>query len=392
MNPVGFVNSGTGTVLPAAKRSIALLTSTAPSLSVPRAINAPSLLPMPALSQDALRAYGENSAGKALGKVIVLFRSDLRLHDHPALNHAVEEATTVLPVFCFDPRHFGLNMYGMHRTGKYRANFLRQSVHKLRKALKALGSDLIVRFGHPETEVPELCKSTGAKHVFLHKEITSEERTVEKNLATSLKQVGADMKLFWANTLYDEEDLPFSIDRAPNDYTKFRETLEDDTPVRDPLPAPESLSSLPKGIENGKIPTLRELGLEEMTAETTSSFSGVGSVTGGEDEALMRVKSFVEDRQLRVGEYDDKDSEQGGIPLLGSELSVRVSPWLALGCISPRRILAEFKQAAPRPELAFASYTYHELVWRDYFRMLTFKYSLPATNKNAVEARAVSIA
>lgn len=35
------------------------------------------------------------------------FRNDLRLHDHEALVAANQGGTSLLPVYCFDPREYG---------------------------------------------------------------------------------------------------------------------------------------------------------------------------------------------------------------------------------------------------------------------------------------------
>jgi len=58
------------------------------------------------------------------GKVLVWFRSDLRVHDNPALTHALEEAGTVVPVYCFDPRQFGKTSFGFEKTGTFRVVLL----------------------------------------------------------------------------------------------------------------------------------------------------------------------------------------------------------------------------------------------------------------------------
>lgn len=38
---------------------------------------------------------------------LVWFRNDLRLHDHEPLSAACQGATSVLPVYVFDPREYG---------------------------------------------------------------------------------------------------------------------------------------------------------------------------------------------------------------------------------------------------------------------------------------------
>jgi deoxyribodipyrimidine photolyase len=104
--------------------------------------------------------------------VVVLFRADLRVDDHAPLVHAAEEAASVVPVVCFDPRHFGRKADGFEKTGRYRACFLLDSVRALRGTFKEMGADLLVRVGKPEVVVVDVCRRIGAKRVFLHAETT----------------------------------------------------------------------------------------------------------------------------------------------------------------------------------------------------------------------------
>ena len=57
------------------------------------------------------RAGRDGGAGPAVPgarkPALVWFRNDLRLHDHEALATANQEATSVVPVYCFDPREYG---------------------------------------------------------------------------------------------------------------------------------------------------------------------------------------------------------------------------------------------------------------------------------------------
>lgn len=55
------------------------------------------------------------AAGRRPG--IVWFRGDLRLHDHEALARAQAECSSLLPVYCFDPRDYGKSPQGYDKTG-----------------------------------------------------------------------------------------------------------------------------------------------------------------------------------------------------------------------------------------------------------------------------------
>eukprot|EP00177_Eucheuma_denticulatum_P008829 GFKZ01016032.1.p1 GENE.GFKZ01016032.1~~GFKZ01016032.1.p1 ORF type:complete len:406 (-),score=61.97 GFKZ01016032.1:1814-3031(-) len=327
----------------------------------------PTLSPQPYTSLP----HSDNSLAKPTGTILVLFRSDLRLDDHPALSHALQEASHVIPVYCFDPRHFGRTDYGFEKTGRYRAQFLLESVQDLRASLRERGSDLIVRMGEPEKVLLELAKKTRAKEVFMHRGVTFEEQSVEIEVEKAL-QGKASLKLMWANTLYHEDDLPFDVSQMPDVYSDFRERVEKEGTIRTPLLAPKEMPAVNKAVQVGEIPTLGRLGISETPVETRCDVQGVGGVKGGENEAMKRVRAYVEDSK--------KLSTQGGprasvTAHLGADFSCRISPWLALGCISPRRIFAEMKKSVMDVAVLLKSSTYYELVWRDFFRCITAKYS-----------------
>ena len=62
--------------------------------------------------------------------------------------------TQVIPLYCFDPRNYLTTPAGNNKTGSTRAKFVRESVHELKKSLKAIGSDLAVALDRPENVIP----------------------------------------------------------------------------------------------------------------------------------------------------------------------------------------------------------------------------------------------
>lgn len=280
---------------------------------------------------------------------------------------AVEEASLILPVYCFDPRQFGKTSFGFEKTGRYRAQFLIDSVEDLRKSLRAKGSDLLVRLGRPEEVLPELCRQTGCKRVFCHREVTYEDLMVEEDVEESLKNIGAELTLLWSNTLYQAEDLPFEVEKMPDIYTKFRESVEAGGKIREPLELIDSFPPKPR-CEPGEIPTLADLGLDtspervvnDSNPRTTYGFRG------GESESLKRMEDYL----LEMRGTEISSSNAGAY--LGADFSCKISPWLALGCISPRKIYHEVNTSSVPDDVRKT--TYFELVWRDFFRFITQKY------------------
>ncbi|TAE51848.1 MAG: DASH family cryptochrome [Bacteroidetes bacterium] len=305
---------------------------------------------------------------------IVLFRNDLRLHDHEALCRAHEGAETVLHVYCIDPRMFAKTSLGFEKTGYFRARFLMESLQALRSALRACGSELLVQHGKPEEVIPELVRTYGASKVFAHKEVAQEEVQVEAALETALLRQGVPLKLYWGATLFHIEDLPMPVHALPDIFTHFRKQVEKSTEVRAQFSIPSRLTS-PPVPDPGVIPATCELGLEAKEEDIRA----VWPFKGGEKAALERLQDYFWQKDcLRI--Y--KDTRDG---LLGADYSSKLSPWLALGCISPRYIYDQVQQYERERKKNESTYwLIFELIWRDYFRFVAKKYGSAIFHKGGI--------
>ena len=258
---------------------------------------------------------------------IVWFRNDLRTRDHEALLDATRRADRVIPVYCLDPRHFGTTQWGFDKTGPFRARFLLESLQDLRQSLQGLGGDLVVRQGTPEDIIPDLAKQTGAEAVNCFEEVGTEESAVETAVQEALNdQTDARLAYYWGKTLYHIDDIPFEQSEIPDVYTPFRKKVEKRCSVRDLLPAPESVPSLPDDLDPGPIPSLADLGFED---DGVPDARGVLPFRGGETRGLDRMREYIWEEDC-LKKY--KATRNG---LLGANYSSKFSAWLAHGCISP---------------------------------------------------------
>src|SRR5215213_2705151 len=87
---------------------------------------------------------------------ILWFRRDLRLHDHPAMQHAASGGRDVLPLFVLDPAL-------VRPSGDVRLAFMY-------RALRALDGRLVVRHGDPVTVVPDLAREIEAAEVVVSRD------------------------------------------------------------------------------------------------------------------------------------------------------------------------------------------------------------------------------
>ena len=296
--------------------------------------------------------------------IIIWYRNDLRLQDHEPLYRACQEKANIIPIYCFDSRQFATTSFGFPKTGKYRAQFLLESVRDLRRSLEKIGSSLIVKQGLPEVEISNIAKQLKVDAVYFHQEVTAEELTVEQNLKQALSNIEITYKSFWGATLYLPEDLPFKISHIPELFTNFRKQVEKKSAIEEPLPIPTKLPSLPN-LELGNIPKLTELKLEKPTYDSRA----VLNFKGGETEAIARLNHYFWQANCLK---DYKETRNG---MLFADYSSKFSPWLALGCISPRYIYNQVQQY--ETEVVKNNSTYwliFELIWRDFFRFICAKH------------------
>ena len=308
-------------------------------------------------------------------RVLLWLRNDLRLHDHEPLHRAIEQGADVILLYCFDPRHFGETSFGFKKTGSYRAQFLLETVADLREQVQALGSDLLVRQGKPEDEVPTIAEALKVDAVYWHEEVTSEEITVEKGVEEGLRSRRINYEVYWGATLYHPDDLPFEIKRLPEVFTQFRKAVEKESQVFPPFDAPTKLAPLPEGVEVGKLPTLQDLGLEHQPIDE----KGVLPFKGGERAALERLQHYFWDAD-RLKVY--KETRNG---MLGADYSSKFSAWLANGSLSPRKIHSEVQRYERERKKNNSTYwMIFELIWRDYFRFVCNKYGRKVFLKSGI--------
>merc|ERR1712054_715838 len=112
------------------------------------------------------------------------------------------------------------------------------------------------------------------------------------------------------------------------------------------------------------LPTLQQLGFSSQEAEEASRDDprGVMKFTGGEEAALERLQKWM----FKDDKLKDYFRIRNG--MLGDGYSSKFSPWLALGCISPRRIWKEAQRyERERAKNKSTYWLIFELTWRDFF-------------------------
>lgn len=310
-------------------------------------------------------------------RVIVWFRQDLRIHDNEALTDALKSAEEVIPVYVFDERVFkGRSRFEFRKTEKFRARFIIESVHDLRKSLQSLGSDLVVRVGKPEEIIFEIAQRSKASLIFCNRERTDEEVKVQDALEENLWSIGREIIYSRGKMLYYTQDLPFPVTHCPDTFAGFKKEVERLVPVRKPLPSPaKKIKPFSTHIKPGEIPALQNLGYEDFDKDPRA----VIDFSGGETQGLKHLKNFL--KELNISNQTDQNA--AGLPAV--DLSSKFSAWLSQGCLSPKMIYHELHKLQPELSEHEGFYkVYNSLLKRDFYRLIGKKFGNAIFQKGGI--------
>ncbi|MET4081323.1 deoxyribodipyrimidine photo-lyase [Pedobacter sp. UYP30] len=290
-------------------------------------------------------------------KILVWFRNDLRLHDNEVLVEAISKSDLILPVYIFDPRSFGETDFGTQKTGNIRAEFLLESVLALRNALKQIGGNLLIKEGKPEEIIPNLVAEYEITEVYHHREVAKEETAVSGLLENELWKQKINLKHFIGHTLYNKADLPFPIKDIPDTFNQFRKRVERDSIIKPCFIAPDRIN-VADVIDWGKPPSLKEFNLKKQQHDKRAQFKFIGGEYAGLNllqKTVSNIKHAAECKTL--------------------VMESMLSAWLAMGCLSPRKVYWEIKNSENIPNAkAMFNHILLGLLWRDYFRFMFKKH------------------
>ena len=294
-------------------------------------------------------------------KALVWFRQDLRLDDNPALLRAVERGGEVVPVYIWSPKE-----EGDWPAGGASKWWLHRSLEALADSLAEKGSRLILRRGPALETLRTLLEETGADAVHWNRRY--EPAIVRRDTAVkkSLESDGVEAKSFngaliWEpwEALKDDGD-PYKV------FTPFWKNCQR-LGAPDPEDAPTRLPVVDASLHSDDLVAF---GLEPEIDWA----DGIREAwTPGEAGAHAELARFL---RKAVADYGDKRNRPD---VRGTS---RMSPYLHVGEISPRRIWRTALDGGPSGEGEKAhrkgAWSFlREIAWREFAHNLL--YHFPAT-------------
>ncbi|MEO3978287.1 deoxyribodipyrimidine photo-lyase [Streptomyces sp. CAU 1734] len=263
---------------------------------------------------------------------VVLFTSDLRLHDHPPLRAALRSADEVVPLFVPDP---GIREAGFDAPN--RRAFLADCLADLDAGLRERGGRLIVRSGRTAEEAVRVVRETGADEVHLAAGVSRWAVRREEELRRELcdRLVVHDSVI---TAVAPGAVLPAGSDHYAVFTPYFRRWSQH--PLREPHGAPRRIP-VPAGVASEPLPSRQVAG------------TAPGLAPGGESEGRRRLAAWT---RRGIDAYEDRHDDLPG------DATSRFSPHLHFGSLSPVELVHRARARGGSGAEAFV----RQLCWRDF--------------------------
>ncbi|MFE5667686.1 cryptochrome/photolyase family protein [Streptomyces niveus] len=267
---------------------------------------------------------------------VVLFTSDLRLHDNPTLHAALAAADEVVPLFVLDEAIASAGFATPNRRA-----FLADCLTDLDAGLRERGGRLVVRTGDVVEETRRVAAETGAGEVRTAGGVSGYAAGREERLRGALESDGRRLHVHDATltVLPPGAVTPQGSDHFAVFTPYFRRWSQEQP--RGVLAAPRSVR-VPAGAGSGRVPARADVsGVSEGLAE------------GGETAGRKR---FADWKRAGLATYDSGHDDLAG------DVTSRLSPHLHFGTLSPTELVARARRAGGSGAEAFV----RQLCWRDF--------------------------
>ena len=286
------------------------------------------------------------------GPVVVWFRDDLRLADHPALQAAVARKAPVLCVYIFDEESPGLRLLG----GASRW-WLHHSLARLGESLEAIGGRLDLFAGAAQPLLAALLRETGATMLVFNRRYERAEQAIDDAITREARTAGVGAESFVGTVLHEPNEV---VPKTGGYYKIFSAYWRAANAIgfkHPPVPAPKMLTAAPAPAGTVALDDLKLMPSIAWDAGLRDTW------VPGEAQASKALDAFVSDVLETYPESRNR---------IGIDGSSRLSPHLRFGEVSPAQVFAAVdvrKGNAQSAEKLKA-----EVGWRDFNRELLWNY------------------
>ncbi|NIP72729.1 MAG: deoxyribodipyrimidine photo-lyase [Gammaproteobacteria bacterium] len=280
--------------------------------------------------------------------IIVWFRNDLRLADHPALRHALRRDASIVPVFVHAPEE-----HEPWTTGAASRWWLHHSLVALDEALRRRGSRLTLRAGPSSaTELHGLARETGANAVLWNRRYEPALQRRDTAVHRALRAQGIETRDFPGALLFEPWAVATASGGPYRVFTPFWRNCGRQGVDQRTLPMPRRLSAPTRWPRSLAVGELGLLPRHNWVAGLHAAWRP------GEDGAHRALAAFCDAGLADYGERRD---------LPGAAGTSRLSPHLHFGELTPRQV-ARGVQESPAAQHSGRSVDQYlrALGWREF--------------------------
>eukprot|EP00179_Madagascaria_erythrocladioides_P022049 CAMPEP_0198327714 /NCGR_PEP_ID=MMETSP1450-20131203/14915_1 /TAXON_ID=753684 ORGANISM="Madagascaria erythrocladiodes, Strain CCMP3234" /NCGR_SAMPLE_ID=MMETSP1450 /ASSEMBLY_ACC=CAM_ASM_001115 /LENGTH=531 /DNA_ID=CAMNT_0044031781 /DNA_START=43 /DNA_END=1638 /DNA_ORIENTATION=- len=303
---------------------------------------------------------------KSSGAIVHWLRRGLRLRDNPALLHAVSLANRHrLPLL-----HLYVLRHPPPSSNILRTHFLLETLSALDTTLRTRGSRLCLVLT-PDPEASVVCKVVEhlhAGHIVYERETAADAQVRDAAVVEALPGYCEAVQVDGGHTLYDIDDLlEVAGGKAPTTMQHFLSVLQDCGEPPEPQDAP---SEMPPSVEDigvpvhPSVPAMAELGL---------SLDGYRPrYAGGEEPAQRRLEEFLSREKGKIAAAFEKPNTSPAEFEDGKQETTALSPYLALGAMSPRTLYHAVRAVQKRHKKVSAPPVslIGQVLWREHFHLM----------------------
>ncbi|KAF4498497.1 cryptochrome [Fusarium agapanthi] len=287
-------------------------------------------------------------------RVIYWFRTDLRLHDSPALKAALDLDPAVLwPIFTWDPHYVYRARGGLNRW-----QFLLDCQNDLSRSISQVNpkSKLFVLREAPQTLFPKLFKAWKVTHLVFEKDTDSYGRERDSVVVQAAKDAGVEVLVRSGRTLWDSDQIVEKHGGKPTmSITQLQTAGSKLGEIRKPIPAPKHLpdpGDMPVNFEQDEPNTKPDFNAgfrtegdeaytriagpnDDFAIETMEELGFPPATTphrGGETQALKELNRLIADKKYTATFQKPKTNPAQFEP----QATTLLSPFLHFGALSVR--------------------------------------------------------
>ncbi len=292
--------------------------------------------------------------------ILVWFRQDLRLTDHPALWEASQIGAPLIPVFIYS------NEEGKPwNIGSAAQSWLHHSLVSLQNDLQKKGLKLILRKGESLDCLKKILQESGAQSIYWNRLYEPSNIERDSHIKDYFKKQSIEVKSFKANLIFEPWEIQNQKGKAFQVFTAFWNhcaRLFETIPPCYPLPT------------NWTAPTQWPVTLKidqlELLPKTPWDQNFYKNSKPGENNALDALKKFSH-QAIDYTERRNLPAQKG---------TSRLSSHLHFGEMSPRQIFFEIKKLKSAGAKTFLK----EIFWREFAHHLLFHF--PQTPETPLRA------